>query len=314
MRRTALLAALTVAITACTAPATPPQEAIVEELRPIASQADAELRGLQTNVDQQYEDMNDLFLRIVDARLPNILAILGDRARRVEVPEGGEDVHGVMLGFLDRALSFAEDLDAAVAEGDLPGAAVAIIGLEASAADLALRLPPTACRTLAGERWHHLCAPSTQMEGYEAALDVVLRAFLASYEPLTHPARVFGDVTRSAVDTTLQPEALDLIDTTLARLDALDPGTRYRSLHMRIVEYFDSIRIVWDEVAEPSPFSDPLLHDALVRRLDLAYCSTLPAIEAEEERVVSAVQGTRIEEVTGTWFDDDARCARVRTG
>ena len=261
MRRTVLVATLAVVASACTPPPTPPQEAIVEELTPIARQADAELRALQTNVDQQYEDMNDLFLRIVDARLPNILAVLGDRARRVDVPEGGEDVHEVMVRFLDRALSFAEDLDAAVAQDDLTGSAVAIIGLEVTAADLALRLPPTACRTLAGERWHHVCAPSTAMEGYEAELDVVIRAFIASYEPLTRPARVFGDATRSAVDTTLQPEVLSLVDTTIARLDALDPGTRYGPLHEEIVAYFKAIRAVWDEVAAPSGFADPVLHD-----------------------------------------------------
>jgi len=313
MRRIALVAALALAGTACSPPPTPPQDAIVDELRPLARQADAELRALQTNVDQQYEDMNDLFLRIVDARLPNILAVLGDRARRVEVPEGGEDIHEVMVRFLDRALSFAEDLDAAVAIDALQGAAVAIIGLEASAADFALRLPPGPCRTLAGERWHHVCAPATPMEGYEAGLDVVLRAFIASYEPLTHPARVFGDATRGAVDMALQPEVLDLIDATLARLEALDPGTRYRPLHLQVVTYFESIRIVWEEVAAPSGFTDPLLHDALLSRLDIAYCSALSAIAAEQERVVSAVQGTRIDEILAAWFDDADRCARVST-
>jgi hypothetical protein len=309
MRRTALATALIAVVAACSPPATPPQEAVVEELRPIAQQADAELRALRTNVDQQYEDMNDLFRRIVDARLPNILAVLGDRTRRLEVPEGGEDIHEVMLRFLERALSFAEDLDGAVAVDDLPAAAVAIIGLEATAADLALRLPPTPCRALAGQRWHHLCAPSTALEGYEAELDVVLRAFIASYQPLTQPARVFGEATRGAVDTMLQPEVLALIDATLARLDALDPGTRYRSLHTEIVDYFSAIRTHWEEIAVASGFPDPVLHEVLVDRLADEYCSSFSAITAEQERVVAAVQGTRIEEVTGTWFERTPLCA-----
>lgn len=302
MARLAAAVAMCVAVTACSPP-TPAEESVVDDLLPIARQADAELRALDRNVDQSYEDISDLYLRIVDARLPNIFAILADRAERIEAPPGGEPIHEEFVRFLRRVLSFAEDLDAAVAGDDLTSAAIAIVGIEATAADLALRLPPDACRALTGERWHHLCAPPAPFQGYEAALDVALRAFVAAYEPVTDPPMVFGKVVRGQVDGILQGEVVMLIDLTLGRLDRAGPPNPYLSLHAEIVDYFEAIRSHWTDVAVDHGVADPVLHEVLTGRLEGEFCSRLPAIQAEQQRVVAAVPDARIQEVTDIWFD-----------
>ena len=297
---------IAVLVASCEAPA-PADESYVGELRPIAFEANVALGDMIGTLLVRTDSSGQLYQRIVDLRLPGTYAVLIDKAQRVEPPPEFDAHHERYLQFLAEMLGIVEDLDFAVASEDFDGIAVSFVRARAAEKALAVSLPPEMCQTIAPAGSRNLCAPADPYTGYVADLDIALRRFVARYEPATQVPIAFGNVIRSRLALSLQPEVSVVIADTIEEVSALGPPGLFADPNAAVIGYLRAIQVEWDALADASTTTDPILIGVLEGRLLESYCRTITGDLATTTDLVPPEE--RLGEALSVWFGDTESCA-----
>jgi hypothetical protein len=294
---TALVAA------ACTASTDDEVLSLAEQLEDSATTVNSGIAELYSTLAMPYEDLSQLYTRILDLRLPTKIAIERDQASRVIPPPGAEGELERYIGYLGEVLLAAEALDAAIASEDPVAVALAVVTIEAASGALAVSLPESSCTVLVPTVTLDLCT-RTGTDGYERELDAEIRRFVASFRPAFRIPDTFGDVIRARALGSLQSDATLVLQNTATRLGTLEPGPAYQRLHETLIDYFPSAAEAWARFEADPDGTDPLLYDFIIEGLESQRVATRESLELEYDIVLAADAESQIVEIIGLWFDE----------
>lgn len=265
MRRRVVI--LCLVVTACGAVTRDPTlTEAMEDIPAGVNEAIADLRTVLATPSTA--DLADFAERLTDLRLGPTLAVLYDRAGRVEAAPFADDV-ARYAEFVGQALLASEDLDAAAAAQDLLGISIAWLRIEAEAGAMAVAVAPASCPTLSPGLVADLCRPDLD-DGYEQDLDRILRRFLAAYRPAIRLPEAFGDTVRSQAIAAVAPEVVALVGRTLTDLDALEPPNAYAGIQPAFAGWLTAVGDRWAAI-DPIQ-TDPLLGGFLAADLYAIAC------------------------------------------
>jgi hypothetical protein len=293
--------AMMMLVAACTGSGQTETAALADSITPINAEVNNAVADLFRILDQSYDNRSQLYERLTDIRLPAVLAVLHDKAQRVDAPPGTEAELDRYVDFLGELLLASEALDLAIATEDPTATAIAAVTFEVSIGALAVSLPPESCLALTPQRGDDLCDPG-DLSGYEASLGFEIRRFVASFRPAFRVPDTFGPVIRGRVLGTLQGEAALVLESAASRIGTLDPGTAYRRLHDVLMGYFPAAETAWAQHEADVSGADPLVYDFIVDSLDDLRTATQQLLEEQHALIAAALPDTRIGTVTGLWF------------
>lgn len=265
MRRAVVV--LCLVATACGAVSRDPS--LTEAMGDIPAEVDEAVTDLRTVLGTpSATDLAAFTQRLVDLRLAPTLAVLYDKAGRVEGDAFADDT-ARYADFVGRALLASEDLDTAASGQDLLAISIAWLRIEAEAGAMAVAVAPDACPVLAPALVADLCRPARD-EGYEQDLDRILRRFLAAYRPAIRLPEAFGDTVRSQAIAAVASEVVALVDRTVTDLDALDTPNAYVGVERAFTAWLAAVGARWEQVNPQQ--TDPLLGRFLADDLAAIAC------------------------------------------
>lgn len=298
MRRSAV--ALGLILTACRVVA--PTPSLTGAMGDIPAEVDAALGDLRTVLATTPDNLPRLYERLNDLRLGPTVAVLFDRAGRVDAP-GHEEAVARYAEFVGQVLLASEDLDAAVAAQDLLGISIAWLRVEAEAGSLAAVLDPAACRILAPPLTSDLCRPELET-GYEADLDRIIRRFLAAYRPAVRLPEAFGTTVRGQAVALVAPEVVTVLDRTGEALASLDPPPAYRGVDRTFRDVLTDLRERW--AAVDTTRTDPLLWPRLSSDLAAIACAARGPYIDGRGLLLAAVPNSTVPALADLWLEDDS--------
>lgn len=274
--------ALVLAAVACTTRAGASDPAYVAEARAIMVRAHSDIAALRNTLELQHETSQDLFTALTDLRLAPRMAILVDRAARLEPPPDLEADHEVITAFLDRVLLDAEAVDRAIAESDTSVSSLAVIDLEVAAVETALAVTAAICPAVTPHGQEQLCDPTNGADDYLRSVSGVFRRLAAEHARLVSiplAAGPFEDTLDLQAETTLR--ILDLLDGTVAALSALTPPPERVDDHAALLDHVSFVRLAAERAQTGAVEGVPAAPEAYPKRLGSLICLTRDQLSAD---------------------------------
>ncbi|OFW67646.1 MAG: hypothetical protein A2Z12_01440 [Actinobacteria bacterium RBG_16_68_21] len=303
--RALVLVPLLLAVTACGGNPAPPT--LADELAEYAGTVTTAITGLQDALDRRYDTLPQLYVQIIDMRLPVTVAVALDKAARVPTTTESRAALDRYLEYGDEVLAALADLDAAIAAQQVEAASMAASRIDAAAGLVAIDLGADLCVLAAPPSVHDLCHRPTPTDQYESDLQAAVLGFVAEYRPLLRLPAAFGDVVRGAVLTEVAPQVVELLDTVAAQIDDLTPDQPHMVMQQALVDFVGDTRARWAAV-DPDQV-DLLMAQFLLADLRDVTCDHLEPLNAARSLLLGAVPDSAIPATLAIFFDDpDTGC------
>ena len=247
-----------------------PTPTLREVMGDIPEEVSRHVDDLHEILEQRHAGDADLYRRIDDLRLGPDLAILFDRAGRLE-GDGLEPIVERYVDYVGNLLLGSGDVDVAVADDDIVGLAMAWVAMETSSGGLAVALGEIGCRFLVPAFVSDLCWADPVLE-YQGSLHQSVRRFTSRYRPVVGLPAGFSEAVRDEIVSYSAPDVVVALDAALGEVAELTPPPAYSGLHQSVTRLLERLRSVWRDLDEPR-------WAVLMTELDAATCDSVDGFE-----------------------------------